>query len=217
MSDPTGRLLNPHDARLFRITHVDNVPWLLDHGLHCQSSAVRDPNFVPIGMASLINKRATHRVPIAPSGVLADYVPFYFTPWSMMLMNINTGYNGVTKRANADIVIVGARLRALRDGGASAVFTDGHAYMTQTHYYDDLARLDEIDWAILRSRNFAKSDDDPDRSRRYQAEALVYQHVPTPALGAIACYDAATHARVEGWVRDRGLATPVATCPEWYF
>ena len=32
-------------AYIFRITHIDNVPWILRNGIHCQNSPVRDPNF----------------------------------------------------------------------------------------------------------------------------------------------------------------------------
>lgn len=217
MSDPTGKLLNPEDARMFRITHVENVPWLLDHGLHCQSSATSDPNSVPIGMASLIRKRMIRVVSIAPGGMLSEYVPFYFTPWSVMLLNIKTGRNDVIGRANAEIVILGARLRGIRELGSTFIFTNGHAYMHQSEFIDDPARLVEIDWPILRSRDFATDPDDPDNSRRCMAEALVHQHMPPVALGAIACYDAVTHARVAGWIRARGLAKTVTTRPQWHF
>jgi ssDNA thymidine ADP-ribosyltransferase, DarT len=54
--------LGPEAAHIFRITHVRNVPWILDHGLHCQTSKLDDPNFVPIGMQDLIDKRSGHPV-----------------------------------------------------------------------------------------------------------------------------------------------------------
>jgi hypothetical protein len=44
--------LNPDKALIFRITHLDNVPWILDNGLHCRSSEVLDPDFVNIGNLS---------------------------------------------------------------------------------------------------------------------------------------------------------------------
>lgn len=215
---PTNaQLLNASDARVFRITHIDNVPWLLDNGLHCQSSGVCDPNFVSIGMAGLISKRQTHPVPIAPGGVLADYVPFYFTPYSMMLMNIKTGYNGVTKRANEEIVIIGARLPELYNRGLAAVFTDGHAYMAQTRYFANLAQLNQVDWAILQNRDFKKSDANPDKSRRYQAEALLHRHVPIDGIRGIVCNTQAAKARVDGWANQRGLTINVPVYPHWYF
>ena len=83
--------LPPERGLLFRITHIANLPWLLANGLHCANSAVVDPGFVAIGNPELIGKRTHRMVPLHPSGTLADYVPFYFTPKSPMLLNIKTG------------------------------------------------------------------------------------------------------------------------------
>ena len=74
--------LNPDKALIFRITHRDNVPWILEHGLVCANGQPQDPSFVPIGNRDLIGKRTHRQVPLAPGGTLADYVPFYFTPFS---------------------------------------------------------------------------------------------------------------------------------------
>ena len=211
------QFLNATDARVFRITHIDNVPWMLDNGLHCQSSGVCDPTFVPIGMTTLIGKRTTHPVPIPPRGVLANYVPFYFTPWSMMLMNITTGYNNVIRRPNSEIVIVAARLHDFYAHGLTTLFTDGHAYMQQTKYFAKAAQLSEVDWSILQNRDFKKSDADPDKSRRYQAEALVHGHVPISAIRGIACNTAAAKARIDAWAQHRGLNLSVPLLPDWYF
>ena len=35
--------LNPEKALIWRIVHRDNLPWILDNGVHCKSSAVQDP------------------------------------------------------------------------------------------------------------------------------------------------------------------------------
>lgn len=75
-------------ARIFRITPIENVAWIVTNGLHCSSSPVQDPNFVQIGNPELIAKRAGRVVPVPPGGTLDDYIPFYFTPFSPMLYNI---------------------------------------------------------------------------------------------------------------------------------
>ena len=67
--------------------------------MHCRNSTIRDPNFVPIGNADLIDKRHTRQVRCPPGGTLSDYVPFYFTPFTPMLLNIKTGFNGVRQRS----------------------------------------------------------------------------------------------------------------------
>jgi hypothetical protein len=74
--------LSPQKALIFRITHRDNIPWVLENGVHCRNSNRLDPNFVSIGNESLIHDRQQVVVPIAPGGTLSDYVPFYFTPYS---------------------------------------------------------------------------------------------------------------------------------------
>jgi hypothetical protein len=209
--------LNATDARIFRITHVRNVPWMLDHGLVCRASPQADPNFITIGLPELIDKRRTHLVPIAPGGALADYVPFYFTPASVMLLNIKTGFNGVTKRPNADIAILVSSLPKLQASGVPFVFTNGHAYMQETDYFNDVRDLDKIDWGILQKRDFRRDPDDPGKMGRYQAEALAHRRVPVSALLGIACYDAGAKAGLEAEVARRGLALRVIARPDYYF
>jgi hypothetical protein len=75
----------------------------------------------------LIGKRARRRVPIPPGGTLADYIPFYFTPRSPMLLNIKTGYNGIVRRPNQEIAILVSSCQAMNHNGVSMLFTDRHA------------------------------------------------------------------------------------------
>jgi hypothetical protein len=203
---------------LFRITHVDNLPWLLSNGLHCANGAAADPNFVAIGNRDLIGKRALRRVPIAPGGTLADYVPFYFTPKSPMLLNIKTGHGGITRRPNEEIVILVSSCQAMRDSGVTMLFTDRHAYTAMAEWSGDPADLAEmIDWDILRRHDFARSDSYPDKMERYQAEALAHRRVAPAALIGIGCPSQAVGSAIESRVRDAGLALRVVVRPEWYF
>ena len=209
--------LNARDARIFRVTHRDNVPWLLEHGLHCNNSPARDPNFVSIGSAELIEKRTHRTVPLAPNGTLADYVPFYFTFYSIMMYNIHTGYQGVTKRPNDEIVILTCSVRRLAELDIRFVFYDGHAYMIESTCYNTITDLDKIDWKILRNRDFKNDPDDPGKKGRYQAEALVYQYLPASALLGIGCYNQEQANEIVKLVTARGLNLPVQVLPGWYF
>jgi hypothetical protein len=177
--------IGPEKSLIFRITHVANVPWILANGLHCSSSNRSDSNYVQIGNPELIGRRATRAVPIAPGGTLSDYIPFYFTPYSPMLYNIKTGYNGIAKRSMAEIAILVASLRLLREKDVPFVFTDRHAYLQAAQFYNDLERLDQIDWAGLQSRDFRRNPEDPGKVERYQAEALIHRHLPTANIVAI--------------------------------
>ena len=97
--------LNPEKALIFRIIHRDNLPWILDHGLHSSNGEIADPNYRNIGNVDLIGRRNQRKVRVGPGGALSDYVPFYFTPFSIMMYNIHTGYN-VRQVPNEEILIV---------------------------------------------------------------------------------------------------------------
>ncbi|HLF13090.1 MAG TPA: DarT ssDNA thymidine ADP-ribosyltransferase family protein [Gammaproteobacteria bacterium] len=84
-------------------------------------------------------------------------------------------------------------------------------------YYNELARLDQVDWPLLRSRNFRRDPDDPDKFARYEAEALVHQHLPLDGLLGLVCYNMPTKTLIDGQVAERNLSLDVKALPGWYF
>jgi hypothetical protein len=208
--------LNSDRARIFRITHRDNVPWILEHGLHAPNGRVLDPNFRNIGNLDLIDKRAHRVVKVGPDGTLGDYVPFYFTPFSIMMFNIHTGYN-VRQVPNEEIVILVSSLHRVAELAIPFVFTDQHAYPLMARYFTDLKDLDKVDWDLLNRKDFKHDPDDPGKKERYQAEALVWKHLPVEALIGICSYTSGV---------DEGIQTELAKCNlkmqttvqrNWYF
>lgn len=139
--------LNPEKALIFRITHIDNLSWILDNGLHARNGKV-DPNYRNIGNPDLIERRSKREVPVPPSGTLNDYVPFYFTPYSIMMLNIKTGC-GVTKVPNDEVLIFVSSLHLVASKGVRFIFTNQHAYPRTAEYFTDLEMLDRVDWSIL--------------------------------------------------------------------
>ena len=209
--------LNPEKALIFRIVHAANVPWILDYGLHCRNSAEQDPAYINIGNKDLIDHRTRRRVPIPPGGVLSDYVPFYFTPFSPMMLNIKTGYGGITRRENRDIVILVSSLHHMAELEIPFLFTNQHAYTVDAEFFHRVEDLNRIDWSLLRSRNFKTDDADPGKGARYQAEALVHRHVPLAALRGIGCHDETVRQRLQSVIESRGLLLTVRATPSWYF
>jgi len=209
--------LNPDKALIWRIVHRDNLPWILDNGLHCGNGGNRLPAWVSIGNDELITKRANHPVPAGPGGVLNDYVPFYFTPFSVMMKNIQTGWGGVQQRGKEEIIILVSSLAHIQEQGLPFVFTDSHAYYQWTNFYTDLADLDKIDWQILQQRDFKRDPDDPAKFERYQAEALIHRHCPITGLLGIVCYTDQIKALIEQQLDERELGLAVYARTEWYF
>jgi ssDNA thymidine ADP-ribosyltransferase, DarT len=209
--------LTPEKALIFRIVHRCNIPWILGNGLHCRNSDAFDPNYVDIGNAELIDKRNGHPVPCPPGGTLSDYVPFYFTPFSPMLYNIKTGWGGLPKRKNDEIVILISSLKVLKDRGIKFIFTDRHAYLRAARFFSDMSDLSAVDWDILQRRDFKQDPEDPGKFERYQAEALVHKALPCDGLLGIACYDDATVGAMRRLVEERGLELRIVARRGWYF
>jgi hypothetical protein len=134
-----------------------------------------------------------------------------------MLFNIRTGWGGITKRENQEIVLLVSSLRTLHRREVPFLFTDRHAYLAAARFFSDLAQLDQIDWGMLQRRDFKNDPDDPSKKERYQAEALVHRHLPVDALAGFVCYDDDTLSKINEALSARQIASKVVKRPDWYF
>ncbi len=209
--------LSERNALIFRITHIDNVRWILQHGLHCRNGK-QDPDYVTIGLQDVIDLRQHHAVPVAPGGTLSDYIPFYFTPFSPMAYKIHTGHE-VSQVNRQQIVVLVASLRNLADAKVPFIFSDRHAALQYAEFFDpsELARLDRIDWQSLQNRDFRYDDANPEKVDRYQAEALIHRHLPTDRLERIACWRDEEVQRVQAWANEVDADVQVKAIPRLYF
>ena len=99
--------------------------------------------------------------------------------------------------------------------GLAWVFTEGHAVMDYTDFFDDFVDLGEIDWPLMRSRYWFDSDEYPDRCRRRQAEFLVHNFFPWTLFSEIGVFNAATAQEVNQILA--GAKIPVSVKGAWYY
>ena len=170
---------------IYRMTQIDNVPFIVQNGLWSKLSPVQDPNFMPIGNPDIIDKRTNKTVVvIPPGGVLGEYVPFYFSGHSPMLFNIATGY-GVMKVPQKDIVFLVCDALEIVNAGIPYCFTDGNATKAISKFYNTLSGLHELDWPCIRATYWKNTEDDYDRVRKKMSEFLVKEHVPDELIRGI--------------------------------
>jgi len=148
-----------------------------------------------------------------PGGTLSDYVPFYFTPYTPMLLNIKTGM-GVPKQPLEDILILVSSLRHLAKKEIPFVFTDRHAYLKTAQFSSNLADLNRIIWSTLQKRDFKR--DDSDKFEKYQAEALIHDFFPTDALLGIICYNDSVKDEIAAQAAACGVTVKIVAQPNWY-
>lgn len=209
--------LIPSDARIWRITHRDNLKYILSEGLVAQSFSIYHPDWVSIGDREIIDRRAETCVP-GTDIRLSQCVPFYFTPFSPMLLNILSGRR-VQQRTRSEIVIFETSLHHIARAGLRYFFTSEHALSNMASFYTDLSDVDKIDWDIIRKRDFSRDADDPNKMVRYQAEALVFDRCPINLMSCIHCYDEETKQRINTEIleTDPKISVPVIISKEWYF
>ncbi len=202
---------------IFHITELGNLASIACHGLFA-NSRIQDEGieYVNIAYAGLQDRRAATEVPIAPYGCLHEYVPFYFAPRSPMLYTISRGNVPGYQRGQATVLHLVSTVQLIANANISFVFTDGHAIVAITNFYNRISDLENIDWDVMRS-NYWSEVTDFDRRRRRQAEFLVYQRVPQSLLMGIGVLNREIAEQARIILSRAGLDIPVRVRRNWYY
>lgn len=184
---------------LFRMTHIENIPHILNNGITHMNSANANPNFVPIGDGSLINRR--NGFTLNNGTKLGDYIPFYLGVRTPMLYVIQKGFNMVAPTLAENIVYCVTSVQKIIDLNLNYIFTDGHAVDSFTTQYggENIDDIDDLlDWNALRAV-FWKDENDLDKKRRKEAEFLVMGDIDYSAVLGYAVYNQNAKDRLIGF------------------
>ena len=179
----------------FRLTHIDNIQYILSHGLVRSVSTLRDENYVSIGDVQVIQIRKDRKY---HGYCLSDYMPFYFGPRSPMLYVIQHGFNGVRKVAPENIVYCVVRIEDIIKNDVGCIFTDGHALSSLTNYYgkNELSILDSfVKYDDVYSA-YWNSEMDIDLKRRKEAELLINDDLPVQYIRGFVVYNETAKTRL---------------------
>lgn len=204
---------------LYHITHLKNLGDIIRHGcLWCDNERkARALDSTGIAHQHIKDRRSRRQVPLGQGGTLADYVPFYFAPRSPMLYAIHMGRVQNYTDGQAPVLHLLSSVETVIEHNLSFVFTDGHAEIAYSKFYDNMQRLDQIDWDVMRADYWNDTDDDGDRKRRRQAEFLVYRSFPVSLVAGICVYSETQVDAVKQIVGKYGLQIPVAERRNWYY
>ena len=174
---------------LYRMTHINNVPHILQFGITHRNSPNPNPHFTPIGDHSLISTRNNH---ILENGKqIGDYIPFYFGYRMPMLYVIQNGYNGLATVPPEQIVYCVSSVAQVIETGLDFIFTDGHAVDTFSSIYSksEIDRIGEIlDLKAIRDK-YWNDENDLDKKRRKEAEFLLSEDLPKVAILGFVVYN----------------------------
>ncbi len=164
------------------MTHITNVPHILEYGITHRTSSNANPNFTPIGDPTLISARDGF---VLENGrTLGEYIPFYFGPRMPMLYVIQKGFNGVSVTPAPEIVYCVTSVQKIIDANQDFVYTNGHAVDSFSSQFGppDVADIEnQVDFQAVKVRDW-KSPTDLDLKRRMQAEFLLLGDLPFPSV-----------------------------------
>jgi hypothetical protein len=130
----------------------------------------------------LIDVRDDIDAPVLPGGKLSEYIPFYFGPRSPMLLQIATGFDGVKKFPQEEIVYIISSLDKIKECDLQYFFADGHVRSYTSTSYNDDKHLEHLEWNVFQATYWKSDDSDLRRQEKKQAELLVKDHVPLNAI-----------------------------------
>lgn len=192
----------------------------MEHGGLYSDSERQRIGLACVGIAydHIKQRRERREVTRARGGFLPDYVPFYFGPRSPMLYAIGGGNVKGYMDGEDSILHLVSSTEAMAASGLSFAFTDGHAEMAVSQFFDEVSKLvTEVDWEVVRSKYWNDIPEYPDRKRKRQAEFLVYQFVPWRLVERIGVKDATRKAQVEKLLATAEHAPSVGVERSWYY
>jgi len=219
MSCSRGALVpRPNPTYAVHFTHVSHLESIVAQGLLADSHAQGAGLKVEVGNTGIKDQRRRREVPVAPRGVVADYVPFYFAPRSPMMFAIECG-NVPTYTAGCDeLVYLVSTVDLLCALGQPVTFTDRNAALNVARYSTAPEDLDDlVDWPLMKAAYWRNTSDDPERRERRMAECLVHRRVPWAAFTGVVARKQTCAAVAHATLDSLGASIPVSVRPNWYF
>jgi hypothetical protein len=198
-----------NNVNLYRITHIENIPHILQYGITHKDSLNKNPDYKNIGDLSLIDTRNKKKVNIDNgeldtkngfnSIALGDFIPFYFGVRMPMLYVTQNGGNFVEKAtAPVDIIYLACSASKIISSKLNFYFSDGHATDILTSFYDKL-RINDlvniIDWEAVKSSYWGGTEN-LNIKRKKQAEFLISGDLLPEFIIGFGCYNEKAKAKL---------------------
>lgn len=184
--------------------------------MHCANNSVIDPDFIQIGYPSLINLRKDWPVPVAPRGVLGDYIPFYFTVRSPMLYVINKGNEIGVVGDQDEIIYLVSTVEHVEKMSIPFVFTDRNAKLLYAKFYNGSSEMNSLNWPAIRTVEWGRQYGEEAKELK-QSEFLVHDQFPVNGLIGIGCPNEKVLLAVNNMLSASGVTLPVKVKPKWYY
>lgn len=214
-------LLNKHGVtRLYHITHIENLPSILEHDLCCKNlvtsmclpcTSIADPEIQDIREVKIVCQEQGFSLKVH------DFVPLFFHYRPPMLLRIKLDDKLPDQRDVAYLTIDPQAVCDRLDQPNSCYFADGNVAAKKTRLYSSPKYLDTFNWSVIQRDTW--NWDNPEEKRVKGAEVLVRAKVFVRELREIAVIDSVAKDKVLSIVKSMLTDSHIAVIvrPTWYF
>jgi O-acetyl-ADP-ribose deacetylase (regulator of RNase III) len=197
-----GRYIN----QLYYITHIDNLPSILEHGILSHRLIQKEKiNFTPIYSEDIVSRRS-HRI-VSNDKTLWDFANLYFLARNPMLYKVKCD------KSIEQIIVLGVRKDVMDTKGV--FITDGNAANLPTTIVPR-SKVGKESWAEI-SANIEREwwSQGDDSKRKIMAECLVPESVPPGYIQTIYTANLDVREKVERIIQ--GSDTPIVPQADMFF
>ncbi|WIH98354.1 type II toxin-antitoxin system toxin DNA ADP-ribosyl transferase DarT [Empedobacter falsenii] len=186
---------------IYRMTHIENIPHILENGITHKNSLNSNPHYRNIGDLSLIDNRSQKEVSVDNGNylnlnpkkiTLGNFIPFYFGIRMPMLYTAQIGGNFVENATSPEsIIYLACSVDSIIGFGHEYYFSDGHATNNYSSFYDSskIADINNIlDWSAIKS-NYWGGNENLNTKRKKQAEFLILGDINIDNIVGFGCYN----------------------------
>lgn len=207
----------PAQPKIYHIIHVDRLGSIINEGaILCDSQARQLPGTV-IGMGDIKQRRLGLPVHCHPGTMVGDFVPFYFCSRSLMLYVIHKANHEklAYRGGQAPIVHLEADFNAVvqwaNANNRRWAFSTINAANAAAEFRNDLARLNDIKWDAVATRDWAACRDEK------QAEFLLNDNFPWNLVERIGVHSRPIYDQVLAILNGAAHRPRVEMKPDWYY
>ena len=212
-------MTTPKRGLLYHFTHLSNLASIARYGIFCDTDVGEiDRLSTEVGQQGIKAKRRLRKVPIAPGGVVADYVPFYFAARSPRLGSIHKGQVPNYSGGQEEVVYLVTDVERVVEAGLEFVFTDRNAALDLARFENDPSRLGTlVDWRLMEAKMWSNTSEEPDRMERRMAEFLVHRRFAWDLIIGVAAINERRCRETEAALATVGVTTAVRPRQKLYF
>jgi len=211
----------PAGQKIYHIVNVDKLPSIIEHGrLFCDSTIMNMAMAgTTIGMGAIKARRFQLPVKCYNNAVVADFVPFYFCPRSVMLYVIHCANNPelTYKGGQGPIVHLEADLASVitwaQGVNQSWAFSGSNAGAAYANFWNDVGSLTNLNWQHIATNSWASSD----VKEAKQAEFLMYKAFPWHLIESIGTQSLPVFNAVTNALATAAHKPNVKLIPGWYY